>query len=182
MGSGKTAIGRLLAQAVQLPFRDSDHEIEIAAGMSIPEIFEEFGEDYFRQGEHRVIERVLGEGSSVISLGGGAFVNPHTRASIESRAVSIWLDADIDLLMDRVMRRPDTRPLLQTEDPRGTLANLLEKRLPIYQLANLRVTSSGQSKNQMLAKVLGELEKWLDSEPESEITGKSDADGQGRSR
>lgn len=177
MGSGKSAIGRLLAQAIHLPFQDSDHEIEMAAGMSIPDIFEEFGEEYFRQGEHRVIERILGDGPSVVSLGGGAFMNEQTRALIEERAVSIWLDADIDVLASRVARRPDTRPLLKTEDPRKTLVDLLEKRTPVYELAKLRVTSSGQSKGQMLERVHQELGHWLETEQDRETAGSGNADG-----
>ncbi|MCB1386483.1 MAG: shikimate kinase [Nitratireductor sp.] len=147
MGSGKTAIGRLVAAAIGIPFYDSDQEIVTAANMDIPEIFERHGEGYFRAGEERVIQRLLSEGPSVISLGGGAFLSEATRAAIEDRGMSIWLKADLDLLMSRVMRRPGTRPLLKTADPRATMAALMETREPVYGKADIHVPSSSISKN-----------------------------------
>lgn len=147
MGSGKTAIGRLTAQALRIPYFDSDHEIVAAANLEIPEIFERHGEDYFRSGEERVIQRLLSEGPVVISLGGGAFMSETTRNEIARRGMSIWLTANLDLLMQRVMKRPGTRPLLQTADPRATLAALMEKREPVYALADVHVASSKVSKN-----------------------------------
>ncbi|GIL00398.1 MAG: shikimate kinase [Alphaproteobacteria bacterium] len=148
MGAGKSAIGRLLAAELDLPYFDSDAEIVAAAGMSIPDIFERFGEDYFRRGEERVIERLLSEGPCVLSLGGGAFMSEATRRRIADRAISVWLKADLDLLMARVRRRPNSRPLLKTADPRARLAELLAVRTPVYALADIHVESSRLSKRQ----------------------------------
>ncbi len=164
MGSGKTAIGRLTAQALGLPYFDSDHEIVTAANMEIPEIFEAHGEAYFRSGEERVIQRLLAEGPAVVSLGGGAFMSEATRQEIAERGVSVWLTADLDLLLQRVMKRPGTRPLLQTADPRKTLADLMEKREPIYARADLHVPSSKISKTHTRDAVLSALEHKLTGE------------------
>lgn len=161
MGSGKTAVGKLVASDLGLPFHDSDNEIVEAAGMSIPEIFERFGEDYFRAGERRVIARLLAEGPGVLSLGGGAFVSAETREEIRRHGVSVWLVADPDLLLSRVMNRPKTRPLLQTADPRATLVDLLEKRTPVYRLADIHVESSRGSKRQTCNAVINQLDDWL---------------------
>ena len=166
MGSGKTAIGKLVANWLGLPFFDSDHEIVAAANLDIPEIFERHGEAYFRAGEEKVIHRLLGEGPSVLSLGGGAFISQATRDEIEKSAISVWLQADLDLLMGRVMRRPGTRPLLQTADPRATLATLKEKREPIYALANIHVPSSKISKNHTRDAVVERLADYLLEEPQ----------------
>ena len=157
MGSGKTAIGKLVASSLDLPFFGSDHEIVAAANLDIPEIFERHGEPYFRAGEERVIQRLLAEGPAVISLGGGAFISQQTRNEIKQKAISVWLTADLDLLLARVMRRPGTRPLLQTADPRSTLSALKEKREPIYALADLHVPSSKVSKNHTRDAVLKSL-------------------------
>ena len=132
MGAGKSTIGRRLAARLRLPFLDADIEIEAAAGMSIPEIFATHGEPYFRDGEARVIARLLDSGPAVIATGGGAFMREETRKRIRDKAVSIWLKADLDVIMKRVKRRAD-RPLLQTEDPAATVARLLEAREPVYQ-------------------------------------------------
>lgn len=161
MGSGKTAIGRVVSNDLGLPFFDSDAEIVAAAGMSIPEIFAQFGEGYFRSGERRVITRLLAEGPCVLSLGGGAFVNPETRLEIARSGITIWLRADVELLLSRVLARPHARPLLQTADPRATLIDLLEKRTPIYALADIAVDSSRLSKRQTGDDVLDALENWL---------------------
>ena len=161
MGSGKTAIGKLVANWLGLPFFDSDHEIVAAANLDIPEIFERHGEAYFRAGEEKVIHRLLGEGPSVLSLGGGAFISQATRDEIEKSAISVWLQADLDLLMGRVMRRPGTRPLLQTADPRATLAALKEKREPIYSLADVHVPSSRISKNHTRDAVMERLASYV---------------------
>jgi len=165
MGSGKSAVGRLLATELDLPFHDSDAEIVAAAGMSIPEIFGQFGEDYFRRGEERVIHRLLAEGPSVLSLGGGAFLSEATRREIAAHGVSIWLNADVDLLMARVLRRPKSRPLLQTADPRATLVELLERRAPVYALADVHVESSRLSKKQTCDDLLRALHSRLTGEP-----------------
>ena len=164
MGCGKSAIGRLVAAELDLPYRDSDSEISAAADLSIPEIFEKFGEDYFRKGEERVVERLLSENPGVLSLGGGAFVSPHTRERIGQSAVSIWLMADPELLMSRIRRRPDSRPLLKTPNPRATLVKLMEERIPIYREADIHVASSKTSKTRTRYDVLAALADWLKQE------------------
>jgi len=140
MGAGKSTIGRRLAARLRLPFLDADIEIEAAASMTIPEIFAAHGEPYFRDGEARVIARLLDNGPAVIATGGGAFVREETRNLIRDKAVSIWLKADVDVIMKRVKRRAD-RPLLQTEDPAATVSRLLEAREPVYQSADLTIWS-----------------------------------------
>jgi len=141
MGAGKSTIGRRLAARLRLPFLDADIEIEAAhAGMTIPEIFATHGEPYFRDGEARVIARLLDSGPSVIATGGGAFMREETRNRIRDKAISIWLKADADVIMKRVKRRAD-RPLLQTEDPAATVSRLLEAREPVYQNADLTIWS-----------------------------------------
>ena len=140
MGAGKSTIGRRMAARLRLPFLDADIEIEAAAGMSIPDIFETHGEPHFRDGEARVIARLLDNGPAVIATGGGAFMREETRARIRDRAVSIWLKADAEVIMKRVKRRAD-RPLLQTEDPAATVSRLLEAREPVYQSADLTIWS-----------------------------------------
>src|SRR5690606_19265707 len=133
MGAGKTAIGRKVAQVLDLPFVDSDHEIETVSRMSVPELFERYGEPEFRALEQRVIERLLREGPRVLSTGGGAFMNPNTRAAIGEYGVSVWLKADLDLLMERVAKR-ENRPLLKNPDPRAVMRKLMDERYPVYAL------------------------------------------------
>lgn len=140
MGAGKSAIGKRLAAVLDLPFTDADHEIERAAGKSINEIFAEHGEAYFRDGERRVIARLLGEGPKVLATGGGAFMNEDTRRRIAKIGISVWLKADLDLLMSRVGRR-DTRPLLRAPNPRGVMEKLIAERYPIYALADITIAS-----------------------------------------
>lgn len=141
MGAGKSTIGRRLATRLGLRFFDADIEIEIAhAGMTIPEIFVTHGEPYFRDGEARVIARLLEGGPAVIATGGGAVMREETRHRVRDKAVSIWLKADIEIIMKRVRRRAD-RPLLQTEDPVATVSRLLEQREPVYQTADLTIAS-----------------------------------------
>src|SRR6201984_2500659 len=130
MGAGKSTIGRRLAARLRLPFVDADSEIEAAAGMTIPEIFEVHGEPHFRDGEARVIARLLESGPAVLATGGGSFMREETRQRVREKAVSIWLKADADIIMRRVKRRAD-RPLLQTEDPAATVSRLLEQRAPV---------------------------------------------------
>ena len=161
MGSGKTAIGRLVAAALEVPFHDSDQEIVVAANMEIPEIFEKHGEAYFRAGEERVIQRLLSEGPAVLSLGGGAFMSETTRQAIREQGLAVWLKADLDLLMSRVLRRPGTRPLLNTPDPRATLRELQEMREPVYALADIHVESSSISKGHTRDAVLAALAEKL---------------------
>ena len=141
MGVGKTTVGRRLAQRLHLPFVDSDREIEDAAGMTIAEMFERFGEGQFRDGERRVIQRLIDGRRKVIATGGGAFMNEQTRALILERATAIWLDADIEMLVDRVGRRGGTRPLLKDGDPREKLTALAAVRNPIYALAPIHIKS-----------------------------------------
>jgi shikimate kinase len=141
MGAGKSTIGRRLSARLHLPFLDADTEIEAAhAGMSIPEIFAAHGEPYFRDGEARVIARLLCGGPSVLATGGGAFMREETRDRIRDMAVSIWLKADADVIMKRVKRRAD-RPLLQTADPAATVGRLLGEREPVYAHADLTIWS-----------------------------------------
>src|SRR5437016_9851417 len=131
MGAGKSTIGRRLAARLRLPFLDADTEIETAAGMSIPDIFETHGEPHFRDGEARVIARLLDGGPAVVATGGGAFMREETRGRVRDKAVSIWLKADAEVIMKRVRRRSD-RPLLQNADPEGTVGRLLGEREPVY--------------------------------------------------
>jgi shikimate kinase len=140
MGAGKSTIGRRLSVRLGLPFLDADVEIEAAAGMSIPDIFESRGEADFRDGEVRVIARLLDNGPAVIATGGGAMMRQETRDRIRDKAVSIWLKADPDIIMRRVKRRSD-RPLLQTADPEATVERLIREREPIYRHADLTVWS-----------------------------------------
>jgi shikimate kinase len=140
MGAGKSTIGRRLAARLRLSFVDADAEIEAAAGMSIADIFETHGERHFRDGEARVIARLLDGGPGVLATGGGAFMREDTRNRIRSKAVSIWLRADADVILRRVKRRAD-RPLLQTADPAATIGRLIEERHPVYQLADLTIAS-----------------------------------------
>ena len=140
MGAGKSTIGRRLAARLRLPFLDADIEIEAAASMTIPEIFAAHGEPYFRDGEARVIARLLDSGPAVLATGGGAFMREETRGRIGAKAVSIWLKADADIIMRRVRRRAD-RPLLQTPDPAATVGRLMSEREPVYQRADLTIWS-----------------------------------------
>jgi len=140
MGAGKSTIGRRLSVRLRMPFLDADTEIEAAAGMSITDIFETHGEPQFRDGEARVIARLLDSGPAVIATGGGALMREETRSRIGAKAVSIWLKADADIIMRRVKRRAD-RPLLQTADPAATVGRLMREREPVYQRADLTIWS-----------------------------------------
>jgi shikimate kinase len=141
MGVGKSSIGRRLAARLSIPFVDADTEIEKAAGMSIADIFGRHGEADFRSGEARVIARLLEGGPKVLATGGGAVMNPDTRATIKAKGVSIWLSAEFDVLMRRISKRKNDRPMLQTADPAATLRQLLVEREPFYALADLTVQS-----------------------------------------
>ena len=140
MGAGKSSVGRRLATRLGVPFRDADSEIEAAAGCTISEIFERFGEAEFRKGERRVIGRLLAEPPHVLATGGGAFITDKTRAAIKVQGFSVWLKAPLDLLVSRVQRR-ETRPLLKDGDPREILGRLLAEREPIYALADMALDS-----------------------------------------
>jgi shikimate kinase len=160
MGAGKTSVGKRLAALLGVPFTDSDTSIVEAAGMSIPEIFASLGEAAFRDGERRVISRLLGEAPGVLATGGGAFIEPRTRAEIKARGTSVWLRADLDLLWDRVRDRPG-RPLLQTPDPRATLAELDRRRAPIYAEADVVVDSRrGRSHEAMARSIVAEVQTY----------------------
>lgn len=163
MGAGKTSVGKRLAGRLGLTFVDADVAIEEAAKKTVPEIFAQHGEDYFRQGERRVIARLLREPRQIIATGGGAFMNAETRAAIAGVGVSIWLKADWELLYERVRRRP-TRPLLQTADPEGTLRSLVEARYPVYALADLTVQSIDVPHEAMVDAVVNALDAWLVAE------------------
>src|SRR5262249_4245428 len=152
MGAGKSSIGRRLAQRLDIPFVDADAEIEIAAGMSIEDIFATRGEPEFRSGEARVIARLLEGGAQVVATGGGAFMNADTRAAIGAKGISVWLKADFDVLMRRIKRRND-RPLLKTDDPEADVQGLIELRYPTYALADLIV----QSRDVVHEKIVDEI-------------------------
>jgi shikimate kinase len=152
MGAGKSSIGRRLAQRLDIAFVDADNEIEIAAGMSIEDIFVTRGEPEFRAGEARVIARLLEGGTQVIATGGGAFMNADTRAAIKTKGISVWLKADFDVLMRRIKRRND-RPLLQIDDPEAKLRELIDLRYPTYALADLTV----QSRDVVHEKIVDEM-------------------------
>lgn len=159
MGAGKTAVGRALAARLAAPFLDSDHEIEAAANMTIPEIFARDGEPFFREKETQVISRLLQEERGVLSTGGGAFLAERNRDLITAHGVSIWLNADLEVLWNRV-RHKDTRPLLRTPDPRATLEGLYRQRVPFYSQADLMVESDGVSSiEDMVDKVLAALKQ-----------------------
>lgn len=159
MGAGKSSVGRRLAEKLGIPFVDADHEIEMAAGMPISEIFSGHGEDYFRDGERKVIARLLGNGAQVLATGGGAYINDETRSRIQSSGVSVWLKADLPLLMKRVMKRQD-RPLLKTADPEGVMRALLQNRYPFYALADVTIESRDVQHNNMVNDVIRALAQW----------------------
>ena len=156
MGAGKSTIGRRLAARLGMPFLDADSEIEAAAGMSIPDIFEVHGEPHFRDGEARVIARLLESGPAVLATGGGAFMREETRTRVGAKAVSIWLKADADIIMRRVKRRAD-RPLLQTSDPAATVNRLISEREPVYQHADLTIASRDVPHDKIVDECIGAL-------------------------
>ena len=164
MGAGKSTIGRRLSTRLRLPFLDADIEIEAAAGMSIPDIFETHGEPYFRDGEARVIARLLDGGPAVIATGGGAFMREETRGRIRDKAISIWLKADADIIMRRVKRRAD-RPLLRTADPAATVGRLIEEREPVYQHADITIWSRDVPHEKIVDECIDALHGWLCADP-----------------
>jgi shikimate kinase len=147
MGVGKSSIGRRLAHALDLPFRDADAEVESAAGRSIAEIFDQYGEPAFREGERKVIARLLDEGPHVLATGGGAFMNDQTRALIKDKAVSVWLKADLEVLARRVSRKSD-RPLVSGRDPLEVLQAQATVRYPIYEQADI-IVETGDTPHQV---------------------------------
>jgi shikimate kinase len=161
MGAGKSAIGRRLAARLGIPFRDADKEIEAAAGCAIEDIFAQYGEAAFRDGEKRVIARLLTEEPvHVLATGGGAFMDRDTRRAIQDHGLSLWLRADLDLLVERTSRR-NNRPLLKSGEPRAILAKLMEERYPVYAEADLVVDSGAGSPEQMVDRVIGHLARYL---------------------
>ena len=162
MGCGKTSIGRRLAGVLELPFVDADEEIERAAGMSIAEIFAAHGEAYFRDGEKRVIARLLAGGPQVLATGGGAFMSEETRANIRALGLSIWLRAELPVLMRRVLKR-DHRPLLKAPDPEAVMRELMEKRYPIYAEADVVVESRDVPHEQIVGEIVAALTRRLAS-------------------
>ena len=162
MGVGKSSVGKRLASLLHCPFLDADDEIEKSAQMTIPEIFDNFGEDYFRDGERRVIARLLDgdQGCKVIATGGGAFCNPETRQLILDKAITVWLDSDIETLLERTSRKGD-RPLLKQGDPRDILTRLREERRPAYSQAPIHILSGQGPHSRTIAKIMRGIEKWL---------------------
>ncbi len=166
MGSGKTSIGKRLAAKLDLPIVDSDSEIETAAGMTITEIFDRHGESYFRDGERRVIARLLGEGPCVLATGGGAFMDARTREAIAASGISVWLRADQATLTQRILRR-NNRPLMRTSDPALQVERLLAVREPIYAQADLTVDSSDRPHGEVVGALIRSLLAHLDQRPPS---------------
>ena len=157
MGAGKTSVGRRLASGLGVPFKDADAEIELAAGCTINEIFERFGEPAFRDGERKVIARLLAEAPHVLATGGGAFIDQETRTRVKQDAVSIWLRARLDLLMERVLRK-DNRPLLRNTDSRATLERLLKEREPFYAQADIIIESDEGPHEAVVRRILAALD------------------------
>ncbi len=160
MGVGKSSVGKRLAAALDIPFVDADDEIEKAAKLTIPEIFEAFGEAGFRDGERRVIARLIDGRPKVVATGGGAFVNAETRALMLGKAITVWLDSDVETLIERTARR-NNRPLLQQGDPRETLSRLKAERETAYAEAPIHVTSGAGTHARTVAKVLRGIDQWL---------------------
>jgi shikimate kinase len=164
MGAGKSAIGKRLAQRLALPFVDADDEIERAAGCTIAEFFERYGEAEFRAGERRVITRLLDGPLHILSTGGGAYMDPETREIMRARALTVWLRADLDVLFDRVRRRTH-RPLLRGGDPKELLGRLMEQRYPVYAQADLVVESTAQPVERTTEEVIDALRRHLFPQP-----------------
>lgn len=160
MGVGKSSVGRKLAALLDLPFTDADEAIELAAKMTIPEIFERYGEASFRDGERRVIGRLMEETDGVIATGGGAFCDPETRALILDRGIPVWLDADVDTLLERVSRK-NNRPLLRQGDPREILTRLRNEREPFYSQAPIHVRSETGPHQRTIMAILQAIDEWL---------------------
>lgn len=160
MGAGKTTIGKRIAQMLELDFYDADHEIERAAQMTIPELFELYGEQEFRNLEKRVIMRLIGMGPLVLATGGGAYMNADTRRAISEQGISVWLNADLDTLMERVSRKSN-RPLLRNENPRSVMEKLMQERYPVYAQADITVMSSNTRRDGVARDMVRMVDKHL---------------------
>ncbi len=164
MGSGKSAIGRRLAARIGMDFVDADSEIEEAAGLSINDIFEVHGEDAFRDGERRVIARLLSKPAHILATGGGAFMDPETRKIVKERGISVWMRAEFDVLLRRVSRR-DNRPLLKGNDKEEVLRRLIEERYPVYGEADITVQSQDGPHEETVSEVIEAIKQFLQNEP-----------------
>jgi shikimate kinase len=178
MGAGKSTVGRRLARRLGLPFVDSDDAIEDAAGYSAAEVFERYGEADFRDGERRLVARLVEGDVRVIATGGGAYVDPRTRKLLNERAITVWLDAPVDVLADRTGRR-DTRPLLRNNDRRGTLERLSQERGPAYAEAHIRIRSGNGAHKDVVESILQALEAYLGSGAAGGSSGAGSASGRG---
>ncbi|MBL1241835.1 MAG: shikimate kinase [OCS116 cluster bacterium] len=156
MGAGKTTLGRRLAKHLDLPFKDADQEIEAAAGMDVTEFFATFGEEKFREGEEKVISRLLDNGPQILATGGGAYMRQTTRDNIKRQGISIWLRGDLELLMNRIALR-QTRPLLQVDNPKEVMQRLIDERYPVYAQANITIDTIDAPHNVMIEKLLDEM-------------------------
>ena len=166
MGAGKSTVGRRLAKRLNLPFIDTDSAIADAAGCSAAEVFERFGEEDFRDGERRIVARLIDGDIRVIATGGGAYVDPQTRKLLNERAITVWLDAPVDVLVNRTGRR-DTRPLLKNGDPRGTLERLSKDRGPLYAEAHIRVTSGEGAHHDVVDSIIAAVSAHLDGKAQA---------------
>ncbi|WP_425373526.1 shikimate kinase [Phyllobacterium leguminum] len=167
MGAGKSTVGKKIASLLALPFHDADDEIEAVSRMTVPELFEAYGEPEFRDLERRVIQRMLEAGPMVLATGGGAYMNAQTREAIAAFGISVWLKADLDLLMERVSRRQN-RPLLKNSNPRGVMEKLMTERYPIYATADLTVISRDEKKEVIAQEVIEALSRHLGIAEETE--------------
>jgi shikimate kinase len=167
MGAGKSTVGKKLASMLSLPFHDADNEIEAVSRMTVPELFETYGEPEFRNLERRVIQRMLEAGPMVLATGGGAYMNAQTREAIAEYGISVWLKADLDLLMERVSRRQN-RPLLKNDNPRGVMERLMAERYPVYALADLTVVSRDEKKEVIAQEVIEALSRHMGITAETE--------------
>lgn len=165
MGVGKSTVGRRLARRLGLPFVDSDAEIEDASGLSAAEVFERFGEEDYRDGERRLVARLVDGQVRVISTGGGVFVDPRTREFLKTRTITVWLDAPVEVLAQRTRRR-DTRPLLRTDNPKATLERIAEEERPAYAEAHIHVRSSDGAHRDVVDAIVKALEDYLGAAPQ----------------
>jgi len=160
MGAGKSSVGKRLAAHLKLPFKDADAEIETAAGLTIQEIFDTYGETYFRDGERRVIDRLMGSGAQILATGGGAYMDEQTRQLLSDKGISVWIKGDLDLLMKRVSKRSN-RPLLKQKDPRAVMKKLIDERYPVYARADITVETVEEDHQIMVKRIKSALIEYL---------------------